>query len=372
MAITNYYVDPAINADSGTGTIGDPFGDLQYALNTIVRNATDGDQVNVKSGAAEVLAAPLTLATYGTPTETAPLILRGYTAAANDGGVGVIDGNAGGFGIMASRYADTHFADLRLTNVGAAHTVLEMGARSIAYRCEADHAAMIGFGTNSLSMVVGCYAHDVPRGIQTGYGGGTLIGNLLVPSGAGYGIYNNGTHADMVLNNIVLCSNAGAFGYYANNANDANGVIGNIFYNTAAGTTAGVLLNDNPSGRNQIALNNIICGWSGAGGVGLRHDGYASIIGHNAFYNNTTAKSCAAILDLGGDVALAADPFTDAANGDFSLTDAAKLALAAAGWPASYLGAHANTITNLNIGPIQMAAGAGGGVIRRAMRILGG
>ena len=61
------------------------------------------------------------------------------------------------------------------------------------------------------------------------------------------------------------------------------------------------------------------------------------------------------------DVALAADPFTDAANGDFSLTAAAKTALAAKGFPLAYLGAHANTVPNLNIGPIQMAASSGGG-----------
>ena len=48
-ALTQYYVDPAINANSGTGTIGDPYGDLQYALNTLTRDPTDGDQINVKA-----------------------------------------------------------------------------------------------------------------------------------------------------------------------------------------------------------------------------------------------------------------------------------------------------------------------------------
>jgi len=33
MALTEIYVDPAIAANSGTGTSGDPYGDLQYALN---------------------------------------------------------------------------------------------------------------------------------------------------------------------------------------------------------------------------------------------------------------------------------------------------------------------------------------------------
>jgi hypothetical protein len=58
------------------------------------------------------------------------------------------------------------------------------------------------------------------------------------------------------------------------------------------------------------------------------------------------------------DVALGADPFTNAAAGDFSLTAAAKTALAGKGFPVDYLGAAAATVSNLNIGPIQLAATA--------------
>lgn len=90
MAITEYYIDPAIDANSGTGTIGDPFGDLQYALDTVTRDGTNGDRFNVKAGTAEVLTAALSLATYGTPTEAAPLVIQGYTSAAG--------GDAGGRG----------------------------------------------------------------------------------------------------------------------------------------------------------------------------------------------------------------------------------------------------------------------------------
>ena len=63
MAITNYYVDPSINANSGTGTIGDPFGDLQYALDTVTRDSTNGDQFNIKAGTAEVLTGTLDFST---------------------------------------------------------------------------------------------------------------------------------------------------------------------------------------------------------------------------------------------------------------------------------------------------------------------
>jgi hypothetical protein len=94
------------------------------------------------------------------------------------------------------------------------------------------------------------------------------------------------------------------------------------------------------------------------------------MLGYNAFYNNANNYKDADNIwyDLrANDVALIADPFTDAANGDFSLTDAAKAVLRSLGWPASYLGAHANTDPHITIGPMQygpaVAAGGGGGPV---------
>ena len=102
---THVYVDPSIAGDSGTGTIGDPYGDLQYALNTVTRG-TDGNQFNIKAGTDEVLAASITTATYGTPSTSQPLIFRGYTSAANDGGQASIDCNGYRFnsGVNPIRY----------------------------------------------------------------------------------------------------------------------------------------------------------------------------------------------------------------------------------------------------------------------------
>jgi hypothetical protein len=57
--MADIYVDPSINANTGTGTIGDPYGDLQYAI-TSTTQGTSGDQFNIKSGTAEVMAGSLT------------------------------------------------------------------------------------------------------------------------------------------------------------------------------------------------------------------------------------------------------------------------------------------------------------------------
>lgn len=116
MAITEYYVDPAINANSGTGTIGDPFGDLQYGLNTVTRNATDGDRFNIKAGTAEVMAAAIDLTTYGTPTQAAPLIFQGYTSAQGDGGIGEINNGGANVSVISSTTLTfIHWIDLKLS-----------------------------------------------------------------------------------------------------------------------------------------------------------------------------------------------------------------------------------------------------------------
>lgn len=74
MALTEVYVDPSIAGDSGAGTVGDPYGDLEYALEQVTRDATNGDRFNIKAGTDEILEFALdVIVDYGTPTRIAPL-----------------------------------------------------------------------------------------------------------------------------------------------------------------------------------------------------------------------------------------------------------------------------------------------------------
>ena len=123
MALTELYVDPSIAADSGAGTIGDPYGDLEYCLEQEDYDLTNGIRVNIKAGTDEVVAAELSVAMASTaapgksvawvPTQAAPCVFQGYTTAAGDGGKGGISG-----GGSVSIYSDTaldfvHFVDLQ-------------------------------------------------------------------------------------------------------------------------------------------------------------------------------------------------------------------------------------------------------------------
>ena len=89
MAVNEVYVDSSIGADSGAGTIGDPYGRLSYAF-TQSSSVTNGKRYNVKgtsSGSPET--------SFGTPPNgatSAPVYIQGYTTAAGDGGILYVDG----------------------------------------------------------------------------------------------------------------------------------------------------------------------------------------------------------------------------------------------------------------------------------------
>jgi hypothetical protein len=156
---THWYVDPSIAGDSGTGTVGDPYGDLQYALNTLTPTTTGGDQINIKAGTAEVLAAALVLSTYGVPSLLRPLIFRGYTSAANDGGIGGINGN--GFSLFGAGTWDlnTLFRDMDLDGNNSAVS-LSSGNKNVNFHSCEIHNSTAGLGSGNTSIYINCYFHD--------------------------------------------------------------------------------------------------------------------------------------------------------------------------------------------------------------------
>lgn len=379
MAITHSYVDYGAGSDAtGDGTIGTPWKTLQKAFDTLTRNTADGNQVNLKAGTAHVNSAALDLTTFiagGALSATTPLIIRGYTSAANDGGIGEIDcGGATMF--AAATYDHITLIDLEIHTFGDNHGI-QLDYYCAVYRCEIHKGASSPSGKNLLianntCTVMGCYVYAPGAGVARGItaSGSTLVSGCYVDMGAdatGIGIVTAG----VISGCIVKCGNASQKGIYTSGS--AVNVTGCAVRNTAAGTGSGIEAGG--SSACSVIANNILVGFNGAGGEGVNLVNNIGFVGYNAFYQNTATYTAGdqVFLDLSAnDVALAADPFTDAANGDFSLTAAAKTALAAKGLPTSYLGAHANTVPNLNIGPIQMAAGGGSSIFRRVARLVGG
>lgn len=344
--------DPTdVKCTQAAGTTALPFRSVQGCLDLITRDATNGDQINVKSSTNQVNAAALALTTYGTPTKSAPLFIRGYTSAAGDGGIGNIDCN--GVAMFAST-TNTYVVliDLKIHNGGNNNLINLGGAGCVVYHCEVTRGASSPSGKTLLLtiMVENCYVHDAGTS-------GTGIGAQVVrscyvtgcPSAGIYGSTNNATIED----NIVVCDANVTYGMYSNTSTTI--FRNNAIYSTVANTGTGINAAVTANRTNSIVINNIIVGFSGVGGKGIVAADMLGFCGYNAFYNNTANYSISNVLvDLtANDVALAADPFTSAATGDFSLTAAAKTALRGLGWPAAYLGAHANTDGHITIGAIQ-------------------
>ena len=385
MAITNYFVRATNGADvAGQGTTHmTAYQTPQFALDDIGathgRNTVDGDQINICDTAVEganVLAAPLSLATYGVPTEAAPLMLRGYTAVANDGGVGEINANGVPLFIVTT-YDYVLVVDLYCHDFGNNDGIV-LNVNGVVFRC----AVTRGASLPNLKTMVRVGAQGLIAGNHI-YGGGTNVWGVQ-PSGAclitgnyvaGFeyvGIKNNADNS-VITGNAVLMSGVNSYGIRISTFGGCV-VIGNNVYSPDANTKYGIWLAESAGQQAGLCMNNIVCGISGVGGVGIGSATGTTIpmAGYNAFYNCTTNYSIAKtfIDETAHDVALGADPFTNAAGGDFSLTEAAQALLRSAGWPSAYLGA--STDPHITIGAVQYGEGGGSGVIRRAMRILGG
>ncbi len=378
-APTNYYVRHTNGVDSaGRGlSHATAYQTEQYAIDDILAThgkGADGDILNICDSALEgvgnIAAGGLSLAAYA-PSQTQPFSMRGYTASAGDRGRGALK-VVGSPGLFAAAPQYTHLADLDIstTNSGV-YDLIAVGRRSSISACSVN-CTPSGGGTirngiagtaDDITHFLGNYVYGAFSGTGIYVRHSTVVmGNYVVQgyTGAGVtGIGGGNSYNAYFLRNIVILKHAASIGYscFAYSSFE-----GNVVYQTTAGTGRGIR-----STRfcNHIA-NNIICGFSGVGGIGINIETgplYHVNYGPNAFWNCTSnLGSGITTLLSAADVALGADPFTDAANGDFTLTATAQAALRNLGWPGQYLGAHANTNSHITIGAIQYGTGGGGAV----------
>jgi hypothetical protein len=344
LAITEVYVDPSIAASSGTGTIGDPYGDLQYGLDTQVRDAVNGDRFNIKAGTDEILTATLSLATYGTPTGDAPLILQGYSAAQGDGGIGGIDGN-GSFSVFDNSALDyILLVDLHCHNVGLLNPVIRLDNGIHIINCEIDNGdtgIFIDRGS-----VINCHIHNCDNiGVR---GRGATITNCTLENGVNDFIEAIVAELNSHVNGNVVSIDGSSNGI---SVIGEDAIITNNSIYSSSGTGSGITLSSLAEGI--IILSNICEGFSGVGGIGIEIASGATVplYGFNAFFNNTTNLSNSGVIfvdNSADDQSLGSSPFTDAASGDFTVSTAVR----ALAYPtANYNGLSVRTY--LDIGALQ-------------------
>lgn len=297
------YVDPSIAANSGTGTIGDPYGDLQYALDQTTRDATNGDRFNVKAGTAEVLTASLDMTTYGSATFDAPVLIQGYTSAAGDGGKGEIDGNATYAVFANTTYESIYFIDMKMGNCGSALYVLGFDRLCGVYSCEIHGCTGDGIRLSNGSVhVVGCHIHDIgARGFYAASGSHSTVANCYFKNGTTnkftYAIQQETVATDIAAIGNIFSLDSSSVGVYSNSWG-LGSVIGNSFYTT--GTGSGISAYGLGSGP---VINNLFEGFTD----GIKRTGGTTswkafgVVRQNAFYN------CTNNINTDTDVVLADD-----------------------------------------------------------------
>lgn len=289
MALKEIYVDPSIAGNSGTGTSGDPYGDLQYCLNNATHDTTEGTRINIKAGTAESLTASLDFTSFGSPALGAPCFIQGYTSTAGDGGIGDIDG-AGSYSIINSTTLDGfQFVDMKLHNSGS-NKLFEVDDYCSFVNCELYDCAK-GIVSSSYLYVLGCKFHGFTDiavdSAQTPFTVKSCFFDATNASYAGTTVLDSAAGGSVIEYNTILIksgssngiSQAGLFG---------GGAIHNNSIFSNGGTGTGIKLTGTSYGG--TVLHNAVEGFSGTGGKGydLASQPYFNNFSYNISYNNAT------------------------------------------------------------------------------------
>jgi len=328
MAFSEIYVDPSIAGDSGAGTIGDPYGDLEYAIEQTTFDTTNGTRVNIKAGTDEIVAAELGAAMADTvttaawaPSDTAPVVFEGYSTTAGDlAGTetrAVLGGN-GSSSIFFTLMDFIHVRNLRMTNTGS-NLVCQIDNYCSVINCEVDNSTNAGIYCGILSTVMHNHVHNIAgRGIWNEQ---SLVAYNLIEgdhvSGMLYGI-DHSSGGDTIHNIITVSGTAGGV-----NLAIRSNVVNNSIY-SAGGSGAGIV-SSTANAMVGSVMNNLIEGFSGSGGKGIDLTSATSMslraYGGNSVYDCETEYSGAlrnAPYAFGGNETLTASPFTSASTKDFS------------------------------------------------------
>ena len=319
---TNYYVDPLSGDDTSDGSSGTPWKTVTYALTTgITRDATNGDQLNVRSTASDAVSSLAIHTVYGSPTADAPLIIRGYTTTADDGGVGVLDGS--GTGRIFNSTADyVHLIDMRFTNSGSTQLINGDNNWTVD-RCQFDNTTGTALALDDDATIVNCYFTNIgATGISTTnrvYVRACTFENDGGSNEFTYGLTPGGTTGWNRMEECLFKLSGASNGISHNGAGGHLEVRNCSFYSTS-GTGKGVT--GGSSARSIICVNNLAEGFSGVGGIGFYLRGWSAVTyGHNAAYNNTANYDVTADVEfsLGDNESLSASPFTS--SSDFTPVD---------------------------------------------------
>lgn len=353
---TEYYVDPSTGSDTtGDGSSGTPWASIQHALDNITRDTSNGDRINLADTAANTLSAGLSLTTYGTPTDQAPLAIVGWD---NGGGTGrgEIDNNGNTLFSSGSNNGII-LVSLDIHNGGTGNLVV-VNRRCAVVACKLYDADGILLSMDG-GRVHGCEISD---------GGGVgvdsrhlVISHCYIKQGAtrefSTGISASGTSGGLHASFNVLNLDGGTTGIsYSSDELSAAEIANNtLYYNGSSGTTRGIRLDG--TGTVHTITNNIIEGVTSDSAIIIVTGTVALLRGNRFFNNSQNIEVLDNVVIQDDNSTLASSPFTDPANEDFSVDTSVK----AGAWPSSFLGSSTNQYLDTGAAQRQEPTGGGGG-----------
>lgn len=254
---------------------------------------------------------------------TGPFTLQGYSSTVGDGGKAVIDGGTAGSAyvlltIVAGRIAHV---DLILQNNGAsgANSLYSVGGAANFYRCVFNSSRGTGVNSTQPAIFVECEAYNCNLEGGTNVGGFAATTSLVICtrciSHDNTGGTSNGfqiSSGTMVCIDCIADSNSGS-GFVATAGGAVNLQNCVSYGNTLDGFRASA--NGNLTAMNCLFVNN------GAYGINLTTPaGSVALVSTNGFFGNASGQTTGVTSPVAvSAVTLTADPFANAAGGDFDL-----------------------------------------------------
>lgn len=285
MAMSEYYVDP-LNGDDTTGdglTDATAWKTIQKALFSITQNTTDGDRINLKDSATEVISTAYDFTSIGGYAQTYPLVFQGYTSTAGDGGKGTIDAGGNAIAIFAARNYIS-YKDLKVGNCSTETGIAV--SRGAAIDCEV-HDAGIGISVNQ-GFASGNYIHDCTSYGISAASGGSLYANHL-ENGATKkftrAINVSNIYSDTCYNTVSV--DGSTYGIFFDS--DPGNCYGNSVL-SSGGTTYGIYTHKDSYAS--AFCGNLVEGYN-SGGIGIGRNGTSSkrsvaAIAANSVFDCTT------------------------------------------------------------------------------------
>lgn len=313
------YVAYQSGPDGGLGTLVSPYTSLTYAFTQVTHNTTWGTQYNLWDGTTHPLT--VTLSVPGTLSVNAPAIIRGYTSAANDGGIGKLDMGSTADRIYDAAKSHVHFFDLEL--IGGTHATSQI---SLTIGSLVDNVYFHGYNNSGGSVIMfgGRWLRRCRfEGNTAAYSIFTTQDNVIIAEnwmhGAGIslagirtGAFNNVVRRNILTEHVKWGVYGGGGGLLEHNS---------IHCTTPNSDGRGVYFEDTSTINDMIS--NIVEGYSGATGIGYRLEGRLHMYGKNASYDNTTAydqtqSNAATLYGIGDNETLNSTPFAKTGSNTYA------------------------------------------------------